>query len=324
MTRLQPRAAVLVMGTRWHEGDLIGRILSSSSAAEWEVLSLPAVAEEDDPLGRDEGQPLWPDWFDADYLARLREQLGERAFASLYQQRPTPAVGAVFPGHGSTGATGSCRTGCGSWRRSTRASRRARLRTTARSSREGGGVEGGASRGCVAALRGGAGAVSRNGTELARPRSWRSWWVSRPGGTTTWSTRSCTRSRASGVTAARALVQRSRASRSWGSGSDSGTAAGSPPIRSPEGRFGTRGRSAGCLLAHAAYASLRGRGECPELGRDEVQLRDLVRAQRSARSSIKVKRRCDRSSTRGSPMLAPESHEHSPGRVRVRRDLTSV
>lgn len=95
-TRLMPDAVVLLVQTRWHEDDLAGRILASPSASEWTVLSLPALAEEDDPLGREEGEALWGDWYPKRRLEALRIELGERAFASLYQQRPSPEKGGVF------------------------------------------------------------------------------------------------------------------------------------------------------------------------------------------------------------------------------------
>lgn len=96
LTRLQPGAAVLLVQTRWHEDDLAGRVLDSPGAADWTVLSLPALADDGDPLGRAEGEALWPDWYDAAHLESLRVDIGERAFAALYQQRPTPDRGGIF------------------------------------------------------------------------------------------------------------------------------------------------------------------------------------------------------------------------------------
>lgn len=86
---------VLIM-TRWHEDDLAGRILASDDAASWTVVSLPALAEEGDPLGRQEGAALCPARYDEKALANIRRVLGERDFAALYQQRPMPAEGALF------------------------------------------------------------------------------------------------------------------------------------------------------------------------------------------------------------------------------------
>jgi predicted phage terminase large subunit-like protein len=96
LTRLQPGAVVLLTQTRWHEDDLAGRVLNGPGAADWTVLSLPALAEESDAIGRAEGEALWPDWFSADHLESLRMELGERAFAALYMQRPTSERGGIF------------------------------------------------------------------------------------------------------------------------------------------------------------------------------------------------------------------------------------
>lgn len=95
-TRLMPDAVVLLVQTRWHEDDLAGRVLSSPSADEWTVLSLPALAEEDDPLGRAEGDALWSAWYPEGRLQALRSEIGERAFLALYQQRPSSEKGGIF------------------------------------------------------------------------------------------------------------------------------------------------------------------------------------------------------------------------------------
>jgi predicted phage terminase large subunit-like protein len=106
-TRLKPGAGIVLIQTRWHEDDLAGRILGgaidpSSGAVRavdgeaWHVLSLPALAEEDDPLGRAPGEALWPDMFDAGLLKREREIQGPRNWSALYQQRPVPDSGDYF------------------------------------------------------------------------------------------------------------------------------------------------------------------------------------------------------------------------------------
>jgi predicted phage terminase large subunit-like protein len=93
LTRLQPGAVALLTMTRWHEDDVAGRVLRQGG---WETLTLPAFAEEDDPLGRREGEALWPEWYGADALRARREEIGGRPFAALYQQRPAPAEGNLF------------------------------------------------------------------------------------------------------------------------------------------------------------------------------------------------------------------------------------
>lgn len=95
MTRLEPHGAVILMMTRWHTDDLIGRVLKYSGE-EWVRLRFPALAEENDPLGRAPGQALWPERFDEAKLQSIREQLGEYSFASLYQQEPISMSGGLF------------------------------------------------------------------------------------------------------------------------------------------------------------------------------------------------------------------------------------
>jgi len=96
LTRLSPRAAVIIILTRWHEDDLAGRLLAEEPDR-WHVVKLPATAEEDDPLGRPYGQPLWPSFgFDSAWAEQRRRDVGSYTWASLYQQRPSPSEGGVF------------------------------------------------------------------------------------------------------------------------------------------------------------------------------------------------------------------------------------
>ena len=94
LPRLKPRGRVVLVMTRWHEDDLGGRILEKEAG--WTVLRLPALAVPPDPMGRAEGEALWPSWEDAAALARKRAAMGERAFAALFQQNPRPPSGGLF------------------------------------------------------------------------------------------------------------------------------------------------------------------------------------------------------------------------------------
>lgn len=97
MTRLEPGAVVLMIGTRWHEDDLIGRLLASEEGQRFLVLHLPAIADRDtDPLGRERGAALWPERFPEEELERTRRSLGSYVWASLYQGRPTEREGGMF------------------------------------------------------------------------------------------------------------------------------------------------------------------------------------------------------------------------------------
>ena len=97
-TRLMPGGAVVLLQTRWHETDLAGALLAEMEAGgdQWEVLSLPAIAEDDDVLGRDPGEALWPEMYDEDTLAATKRATGGYFWAALYQQRPAPAEGFLF------------------------------------------------------------------------------------------------------------------------------------------------------------------------------------------------------------------------------------
>lgn len=108
-SRLKPNASIIIIQTRWNEGDLSGTILPEDydgrsgpilcrDGQVWEVLNIPAEAERaDDPLGRKPGEFLWPEWFpEAHWLMHKNDPRGQRTWASLYQQRPTAAEGIEF------------------------------------------------------------------------------------------------------------------------------------------------------------------------------------------------------------------------------------
>ena len=95
-TRLAPGAKVIVIQTRWHEDDLAGRLIENENC---KVINLPMEAEEDDPMGREIGEPLCPEMGrDMDFMESLKESLfktgsGVRTWNALYQGRPTSEEG---------------------------------------------------------------------------------------------------------------------------------------------------------------------------------------------------------------------------------------
>lgn len=97
--RLKPKARVVLIQTRWHEDDLAGRALEEMAHGgdKWDVLSLPAEAEENDPLGRKIGEWLWDDEYGyAEFLRHEKATQLPRNWSALYQQRPTPETGDYF------------------------------------------------------------------------------------------------------------------------------------------------------------------------------------------------------------------------------------
>lgn len=97
-TRLRRDGAIILVMTRWNEADLAGRLLQAAQEGgeQWAVLSLPALAEEGDPLGRAEGEPLCPALHDRQALLETKNTLGSYWWSALYQQRPSPQGGSIF------------------------------------------------------------------------------------------------------------------------------------------------------------------------------------------------------------------------------------
>lgn len=91
-TRLEKDAAIILILTRWHQDDLAGRIIESmqSRGEKWEVVHYPAIAEHDEKF-RKAGEPLWPEKYDLDALANIRDTIGVYDWSSLYQQNPIPS-----------------------------------------------------------------------------------------------------------------------------------------------------------------------------------------------------------------------------------------
>jgi predicted phage terminase large subunit-like protein len=96
----QNGAIVLVM-QRLHEEDLAGVLLRGSD--EWTVLSLPAIAQQDEEIPIGNGQVhfrradvLHPEREPREVLESLRAQLGPEIYSAQYQQRPVPPGGATI------------------------------------------------------------------------------------------------------------------------------------------------------------------------------------------------------------------------------------
>lgn len=100
LTRLAPGAKVIVIQTRWHEDDLAGKLIEVEENCQ--IINLPMEAEENDPMGREVGDPLCPEMGrDYDFMQNLKENLhktqsGIRTWNALYQGRPTSLEGNIL------------------------------------------------------------------------------------------------------------------------------------------------------------------------------------------------------------------------------------
>ncbi len=94
--RLEPGGRIVLLATRQHDEDPIGRVLSGPDADRWRNITLPAIAEENDPLGREPGAALWPERVTLEQLNEFRVSMGDRAFNCQFQQRPAAEAGILF------------------------------------------------------------------------------------------------------------------------------------------------------------------------------------------------------------------------------------
>lgn len=83
-TRREPGVSILVVMTRWHPNDLAGELIAKG----WQFIRLPAIS--------DAGESFWPERWPLPELEKIRAEVGEFTFTSLYQGLPRPRGGAVF------------------------------------------------------------------------------------------------------------------------------------------------------------------------------------------------------------------------------------
>lgn len=93
-SRLEPGATVVLIMQRWHEKDLTGYLLNEHED-DWTHIKFPALAEQNDLLGRRPGEALIPERYDVRALEATRKAIGSLTWAGMFQQRPAPAEGNV-------------------------------------------------------------------------------------------------------------------------------------------------------------------------------------------------------------------------------------
>jgi len=106
-TRLSANGKVILIQTRWHEGDLAGLIMQHEKGVK--VYNIPCEAEEGDILGREPGDALfpeigkdraWKDQFKNSYINDPTvEGGGLRAWLALFQGRPSSQEGNMLKRH---------------------------------------------------------------------------------------------------------------------------------------------------------------------------------------------------------------------------------
>jgi predicted phage terminase large subunit-like protein len=91
--RIEPGGSCIILATRWGVDDLIGRLKKQDDLQEgdgkvWTVIRLPALAEENDPINRAQGEALWSARYTAERLRKIQSVVGEFIFSAMFQQNP--------------------------------------------------------------------------------------------------------------------------------------------------------------------------------------------------------------------------------------------
>lgn len=92
-SRMHVNTSCIFTMTRWHMDDLAARIMEREDG--WDIVSIPAISQEGDVLGRDPNQALWKDKFPLEFLLE-KKKAEPGAFEALYQQNPVAAEGSII------------------------------------------------------------------------------------------------------------------------------------------------------------------------------------------------------------------------------------
>lgn len=98
-SRLGPGGSMVIVMSRWHKDDIIGRIFDPAygTGDPWQRLHLPAIAQENDPLGRAPGEPLAPGMgWTREALERIKRSVSTRIWSANYQCDPQVSEGQMF------------------------------------------------------------------------------------------------------------------------------------------------------------------------------------------------------------------------------------
>ena len=97
-TRLMPDGKICVLHTRWHQRDLIGRLIKDSEMNEggdkYETFEFPAILNE----GTDNEKSLWPEQWTLESLVQTRASMHHIMWQwfAQYQQNPTASEAAII------------------------------------------------------------------------------------------------------------------------------------------------------------------------------------------------------------------------------------
>ena len=93
--RRKPGASMLLVQTRWHEDDLTG-FLMDKEPKDWDLISLPAIAEAGDMMGRAKGDVLCPELYPKEHVYQVKAKTPPIIWDAMDQQRPSALAGNVI------------------------------------------------------------------------------------------------------------------------------------------------------------------------------------------------------------------------------------
>jgi predicted phage terminase large subunit-like protein len=94
MTRFAALSGMIILMTRWHVDDLLGRYLKKDPNVR--IVRFPAIAETDEPHRR-AGEALFPALKPLDFLLERKNVMSMASWESEYQQNPIITGGGIFP-----------------------------------------------------------------------------------------------------------------------------------------------------------------------------------------------------------------------------------
>lgn len=96
-SRLSPEGAMVIIATRWHKEDLIGRLLkdAETTGEEWRVVKFQAIDEQN--------RVLWPEKWPLEELESIRASHNASGYPwqwqAMYQQEPPDIIDSEWPSH---------------------------------------------------------------------------------------------------------------------------------------------------------------------------------------------------------------------------------
>ena len=87
LQRLEPHSKLIILGTRWASNDIIG-YLEENQPDDYKFIKLQAL--------NPDGTCIWNNRYEPVFFETRREEIGDRLFESLYQQKPLDETGSFF------------------------------------------------------------------------------------------------------------------------------------------------------------------------------------------------------------------------------------